>query len=134
MTVIGLSKRKDKIDALRLTLFDVKGRLDAVECDIRDEVQVAAAFKWIEDIHGGVDLLINNAGVLAKGLLTDDNNTNELRKIIETNIIGLCLCTREAIKLMKKRETEDFGEDRGSTIPLAQHLINKKPNYCNLPP
>ena len=113
MTVIGLSKRKDKIDAIRLTLFDVPGRLDAVECDIRDEAQVAAAFKWIEEVHGGVDLLINNAGVLAKGLLTDDNNTNELRKIIETNIIGLCLCTREAIKLMKKRETEDFGENRG---------------------
>ena len=28
------------------------------ECDIRDENQVAAAFKWIEEVCGGVDLWV----------------------------------------------------------------------------
>jgi NAD(P)-dependent dehydrogenase (short-subunit alcohol dehydrogenase family) len=33
-----------------------------VEVDIRDEKSLAAAFKWIEEVCGGIDLLINNAG------------------------------------------------------------------------
>ena len=50
--------------------------------------------------------LINNAGVITKGLLLDAKNTTELYRTMETNIIGLCLITREAVKLMKKRDEE----------------------------
>lgn len=91
--------------ALRQT--EDKGNYNCIECDIRDELQVKAAFKWIEDVCGGVDLLINNAGVITKGLLLDPKNTIELYRTMETNIIGLCLVTREAVRLMKMRdETE----------------------------
>lgn len=68
---------------------------------------MAAAFKWIEDVCGGVDLLINNAGVITKGLLLDAKNTVELYRTMETNIIGLCLVTRECVRLMKKRDEEE---------------------------
>lgn len=36
-------------------------------------------------------------------MLLDDNNTRDLRTMIETNLIGLCICTRDAIKLMRLR-------------------------------
>lgn len=66
---------------------------------------MAAAFRWIDEKYGSVDLLINTASVMAKGLLLDDNNTAELYKTMETNIIGLCIVTREAVKYMKKRDS-----------------------------
>lgn len=72
-------------------------------------------FRWIEDVCGGVDLLINNAGVITKGLLLDAKNTVELYRTMETNIIGLCLVTREATRLMKKRD-EEFG--------TVGHIVN----------
>lgn len=39
-------------------------------------------------------------------MLLDDNNTKDLRAMMEANIIGLCICTREAVKLMKQREVD----------------------------
>lgn len=87
-------------------MVDTKGSFNCIEVDIRDEVQIAGAFKWIEDVCGGIDLLVNNAGVITKGLLLDHKNTAELYRTMETNIIGLCLVTREAVKLMQKRDEE----------------------------
>jgi NADP+-dependent farnesol dehydrogenase len=103
MVVCGLSKRKSKVETLKTALFDTPGTLNAIECDIRDEGQVSAVFRWIDEKYGSVDLLINSASVVSKGLLLDENNTSELYNTMETNIIGLCIVTREAVKNMKKR-------------------------------
>lgn len=51
-------------------------------------------------------ILFYSSGVITKGLLLDEKNTVELYRTMETNIIGLCLVTREAVKLMKKRDEE----------------------------
>lgn len=45
--------------------------------------------------------------MITKGLLLDPKNTLELYRTMETNIIGLCLVTREATRLMKKRDEEE---------------------------
>lgn len=36
-------------------------------------------------------------------MLLEENNMRELRNMVEANIIGLCICTRDAVKLMKDR-------------------------------
>lgn len=104
MIVCGLAKRKDKVEALRLGLLKIKGQLNAVECDISNEASVATAFTWVEKTFGGVDLLVNNGGVFTKALLTDDNNTKEIRNIVDNELVGNIMCTRQAIKSMKTRE------------------------------
>lgn len=92
-------------------MFGVKGKLIPLECDITDENQVKSVFKWISDKFDGIDLLINNANVMTKGLILDENNTDEMMHIMETNILALCVITREAVKLMKMRsmERKDLG-------------------------
>lgn len=64
MIVCGLTRRKDKVEQLRLSLFGAEGQLNAVECDITNEQSVKQAYTWIERTYGGVDLLINNAGAV----------------------------------------------------------------------
>lgn len=64
MIVCGLSRRKDKVEKLRLSLFGSLGQLNAVECDITIEDSVKQAFAWIEKTLGGIDILVNNAGVV----------------------------------------------------------------------
>lgn len=64
MIVCGLSRRKDKVELLRVSLFGSKGQLNAVECDITSEQSVKQAYSWIEKTLGGIDLLVNNAGVV----------------------------------------------------------------------
>lgn len=104
MIVCGLAKRKDKVEALRLGLLKIKGQLNAVECDISNEQSVAQAFTWVEKTFGGVDLLVNNGGVFTKCLLTDENNTKEIKNIVDNELIGNIICTRQAVKSMKTRE------------------------------
>lgn len=64
MIVCGLARRKDKVEALRLSLFGAEGQLNAVECDITKDEDVKRAFTWIEKTLGGIDLLVNNAGIV----------------------------------------------------------------------
>lgn len=64
MIVCGLTRRKDKVEQLRLSLFGAEGQLNAVECDITSESSVKQAYTWIEKTYGGIDLLVNNAGVV----------------------------------------------------------------------
>lgn len=93
-------------------MFGVKGKLLPFECDITDEHQIKACFRYIGEKYDGIDLLvrfiyakilllsfattltlfqINNANVMTKGLILDDNNTDEMNKIMETNILALCV-------------------------------------------
>lgn len=88
------------LQALRSDLDGASGQLNAVECDIRDECSVQYAFNWIENTYGRLDLLVNNAGVITKQLLLENNNGKELKKITEMSLIGLCLCTKFALKYM----------------------------------
>lgn len=64
MIVCGLTRRVDKVEQLRLSLFGAEGQLNAVDCDITNEDSVKRAYAWIEKTKGGIDLLINNAGVV----------------------------------------------------------------------
>lgn len=76
----------------------------AFECDIKEEGHVQPIFRYIGDHYDGIDLLINNSNIMTKGLILDDDNTTILRDVMETNIIGMCLVTREAARLMKMRK------------------------------
>ncbi len=71
-------------------------------CDVRKPEQVAAVFAAVESEWGGLDVLVNNAGVGIFGPIAtmslEDWNT-----VIDTNVNGLFYCTREAIPRMQKR-------------------------------
>lgn len=135
MIVCALARRRDKVEKLRASLFDVAGNLNCVECDITQEEDVKHAFGWIEGAYGGVDLLVNNAGVITKCLLTEKNNTKDLYTTMETNIIGLCLCTREAVKSMKARDVHGhiinvnsiFGHKVHQSVPGTRPLNGMYP-------
>jgi NAD(P)-dependent dehydrogenase (short-subunit alcohol dehydrogenase family) len=51
---------------LSKSLQSATGKLYAVKCDIGNESDVLAAFKWVKDNLGGVDILINNAAIASE--------------------------------------------------------------------
>ncbi len=71
--------------------------------DVSDEKQAVAMFSAIRQECGGLDVLINNAGVASMNhiLLTPYRT---VRKIVDTNIIGTFLFCREAAKLMQREK------------------------------
>jgi len=94
------------IDKLKDKLSGAKGKLYPLECDFKEECSVKPLFRWIGEKFNGIDLLINNANCMTRGLILSEGNTGALRHIMETNIIGLCVVTREGVKLMSMRDPE----------------------------
>jgi 3-oxoacyl-[acyl-carrier protein] reductase len=71
--------------------------------DVSDELAVKAMMSEVRQTYGRLDHLINNAGIAATGhsLLTP---AETVLRVYQTNVIGTFLFSREAAKLMKKRE------------------------------
>jgi 3-oxoacyl-[acyl-carrier protein] reductase len=71
-------------------------------CDVRDPVQVARMFQEVERAAGGVDVLVNNAGI---GLFAPvaDMRPEDWDAVIGTNLSGVFYCCHEAIPRMRKR-------------------------------
>jgi clavulanate-9-aldehyde reducatase len=92
------ARRKDRLDDLAGRIGDAA---HAFEVDITDE---DAANRFIDDAAeamGGLDGLVNNAGVMLLGLVTGAE-TEEWRRMINVNLLGLLYCTHAAIPKMQE--------------------------------
>ncbi|XP_049798355.1 dehydrogenase/reductase SDR family member 11-like [Schistocerca nitens] len=87
-------------------LKDAPGRLYPLQCDVSCEENVLRAFKWIKENLGGVDVLINSAGICRENLPTS-GQTAEWRHTLDVNVLGLSVCTREAVQSMLDRGVDD---------------------------
>ncbi|HEY6195307.1 MAG TPA: SDR family oxidoreductase [Candidatus Eisenbacteria bacterium] len=98
--VVALSARD--ADAARTAAAEIGGGARGYGCDVRRPEQVAALFAAVDGDLGGVDVLVNNAGV---GIFArvSEMSLADWHAVIETNLNGLFYCTREAIPRMKQR-------------------------------
>jgi NAD(P)-dependent dehydrogenase (short-subunit alcohol dehydrogenase family) len=81
---------------------EVGPRAKGLGCDVRREDQVKRAFEIIGRDAGGLDVLVNNAGVGEFGPVAD-MSSDAWRNVIETNLNGVFYCCHEGIPLMRKR-------------------------------
>lgn len=75
-------------------------RSAAVRADISDAGQVASMVARMVQDWGGIDILVNNAGIDGKAALSWDADVDAWRKVIEVNLLGTFLCSREALRHM----------------------------------
>jgi 3-oxoacyl-[acyl-carrier protein] reductase len=79
-----------------------EGRAFGAVCDVRNYDEVKALVDFTVSEQGGVDILINNAGVGLFGKV-EEITPEEFRAVIETNVNGVFYCCHETIPQMKKR-------------------------------
>jgi NAD(P)-dependent dehydrogenase (short-subunit alcohol dehydrogenase family) len=77
------------------------GKVVPVPADVSDEEQVTMLFRRTMELFGRLDVLVNNAGLVHGGPL-DELATEVWDQVIATNLRGPFLCTREAMRVMKK--------------------------------
>ncbi|XP_055623913.1 farnesol dehydrogenase-like [Toxorhynchites rutilus septentrionalis] len=107
MVTVGLARRVQRIEALADQLpEECANRLHARRCDVSKEQDIYEVFAEIRHRFGGIDVLINNAGIVRDTLLFADDGSEPLRDILNVNVIGLTLCSREALKSMKERSVD----------------------------
>ncbi|XP_030745974.1 farnesol dehydrogenase-like [Sitophilus oryzae] len=99
--VVGLARRKALMEEHKNRWKSKKGSFHPVQCDIRKESDILNAFDWIKKNLGPVSVLINNAGIV--GATTLINGDAAIWKdILDTNVLGLCIATKEAINHMRE--------------------------------
>ncbi len=80
------------------------GRVEGEICDVRSETQVKVMLDECVRVFGGVDILINNAGVGFIGKTVEEMSPEKFIQTLETNLFGVFYACHYAIPLIKKRE------------------------------
>ncbi|KAF5298284.1 hypothetical protein FQR65_LT09795 [Abscondita terminalis] len=103
--VLGTARGKDRLVNLSERLKNEKGKFYYSVADFSKEEDILNVFKWAEDNVGPVHILVNNAGVRKNTNLVE-GDTELWKNIIDTNVLGLCIATREALKIMSKNNID----------------------------
>ena len=70
-------------------------------CDVSDENQVDQLFKEMSDSFGGLEILVNNAGIAGPTAPVEKIDPDEWRRSVGVNLNGAFYCTRLATPLLK---------------------------------
>ncbi|HRJ68994.1 MAG TPA: SDR family oxidoreductase [Beijerinckiaceae bacterium] len=98
--IVLAGRRKEQIDAVAAKIASKGGQALAVVTDVTDPQSVERLFAEAKRAFGRVDLLFNNAGISAGGPI-EDLSVEDWKRVVDTNLTGPFLCTREAFRIMK---------------------------------
>lgn len=86
-----------------------------VRADVADEGAVLAMFRAVDQGLGRITALINNAGIVDMKARLDEMSTARFRRMLDVNVLGTLLCSREAVKRMSTRH----GGSGGTIVNLS---------------
>ncbi|SDF85356.1 SDR family NAD(P)-dependent oxidoreductase [Halorientalis regularis] len=113
----GIHDTADAIDAPDRTL--------AVETDVTDEESVEAAIQETVDTFGGLDCLVNNAGIAGPVQPYDRVEEADFEQVLDVNLIGAWRCVKQAGAHLRE-------SDQGSVVNIGS--IGGKRPYANRTP
>ena len=93
------ARREDRVADLASRIEGGGGRALAVATDVTDEEQANSFVAQANEELGGLDVLVNNAGVMLLGPVAGAP-TDQWRQMIEVNLLGLLYCTHAALPIM----------------------------------
>ncbi|MBA2126296.1 3-oxoacyl-ACP reductase [Hyphomicrobium methylovorum] len=99
-----LGRRKETLDETAAAASANGGRFLVTPADVADEAAVKSAFASTIDAFGRLDLLFNNAGKFARGVPLDELSLDEWQRVVNVNLTGAFLCSREALRVMKAQK------------------------------
>jgi clavulanate-9-aldehyde reductase len=97
-TVALGARRRDRLEALADRL---EGPASAHEVDLTDEAGARGFIEAAESEHGGLHILVNNAGLMLLGPV-DGADISEWRRMLDVNLWALLVCTHAALPLIER--------------------------------
>src|ERR1700731_3590605 len=108
--VVNYASSREGAERLVADITDNGGKAIAVKADVSKAADVQRLFDETKKAFGSLDILVNNAGIYRFAPL-EDLTEDEFHREFNTNVLGLLLATKEAMK--------HFGPDGGSVINIS---------------
>ena len=103
--VVAADVNMDGLESLQAEAADLPGTVHGIKCDVSSEADVIALIDGAREAMGGLNVLVNNAGIFRDGLLVKvDRETGKVKgsmslsnwqKVIDIDLTGPFLCARE---------------------------------------
>jgi len=100
-TALMLAKRGARVSALDLVPPPESSGLQYFSCDVADTSSVEHAVALALEASGGLDVLVNNAGIGAQGTVAD-NSEDEWERVFGVNVFGTVRVTRAALGALRR--------------------------------
>ena len=101
-SLVLASRNRQNLEATADELRPLGAKVLVVPTDVTDEAQVVALFQRTMEEFGRVDTVVNNSGVFDGGLIVD-LSLETWQKVMDVNLTGVFLGTREAMRIMKSQ-------------------------------
>jgi len=125
-SVAVAARRTDKLDELVKKIEGMGGKAFAVTADVSDENQARDMVTAANAEFGRVDILVNNAGVMLLGPI-GGADTEEWRRMLGINVLGLMYATHAALPLMKAQGSGhivNISSVAGRTVSMGVGVYN----------
>ena len=103
-TVAIPARRSDRLEDLARRIEAQGGKVKAIVADVAQEDQARDMVVTANAAFGRIDILVNNAGVMLLGPIANAD-TEDWRRMIHTNVLGLMYATHAALPLMRAQGT-----------------------------
>jgi 3-oxoacyl-[acyl-carrier protein] reductase len=101
--VVNYSKTVEKAQRVVSAIQEQGAKAIAVKADVSSSDEVKKLVRACTDTFGGVEILVNNAGILPFGQI-EEIGDDVLDRVFKINFYGAFYCCREVVPLMKKRK------------------------------
>lgn len=125
--VVLAARSEDKLNGLCRTLTQSGWRAIAVKCDVGEPAQVKALMARAVAQFGRIDVLVNNAGVVAEAGMVPERVPEQLfAETVKVNLLGLWYCCQSAAEIMLR-------DGRGGSIINISSIAGMG-GLANFPP
>ena len=132
--VIIFGSRNETVEkaAKELKSLNDKYEIDGYYPNLTDEQNIENTFNEIESKYGHIDILVNNAGISSRTKI-EDYTDEEYEKISNLNIKSVYVCSKTAVKYLKKTKgvilntssmVSIYGQPSGVMYPTSKFAVN----------
>ncbi len=118
--VVLIARSREKLEEVAASIGSAAVPLC---CDVGNADTVRAAFGEIRELFGRVDVLVNNAGLIAMAYL-EDAPDESVTSQIASNLTGPILCSRAAIPLLRASGGGDIINISSRSVELARPALS----------
>lgn len=100
---VNYRSRGEDAEAVVAEIVAAGGEALAVQADVADAADVRRLFETVDERHGALTALVNNAGIHGPRGRVDALSREDLEAVLATNVVGLVACSQEAVRRMSTR-------------------------------